>query len=93
MLAPRVVKWRDKVECEELAQEMLAEVGLAEPISAQDWGASLTLGFERREQRTVLASQRHAGPLVVQKPLYPEGGAVAHGIVVHPPVESSVAIA
>lgn len=57
---------------------------VAEPIIAP-WKAELSLGFRYETKRTVLAEKRFNGPLVVQKPLYPEGDAVCHAIVVHPP--------
>lgn len=57
---------------------------VAEPIF-ETWKARLALEFEARDGRTVLASKQFDGPLVVQKPLYPEGDAVCHAIVVHPP--------
>ena len=58
---------------------------ITEPPFIATWRAQLALEYERRNQRTVLAARRHDGPLVVQKALYPEGDAVCHNIIVHPP--------
>jgi len=49
------------------------------------WRAQLTLGFALQEGVSRLVERRHSGPLRVQKALYPEGGAVCHAIIVHPP--------
>jgi urease accessory protein len=57
---------------------------LAEPLAAS-WKAHLSLQFRRDGPRTLLAERRSEGPLVVQKPLYPEGPERCHAIVVHPP--------
>lgn len=48
------------------------------------WRAELRLRFASREQRTALVAREHVGPLLVQRPFYPEG-AVCHVYLVHPP--------
>lgn len=57
---------------------------VAEPL-VRSWKARLALEFSVAEEKTKLSRKIHDGPLVVQKPLYPEGGDVCHAIVVHPP--------
>jgi urease accessory protein len=50
------------------------------------WQARLELGYATQTaDRTVLVHRRHSGPLLVQKPFYPEGARVCHSILVHPP--------
>ncbi len=47
------------------------------------WKASLNLGFEHIAGKTVLR-RSHTGPLLIQRPFYPEGP-VCHAYVLHPP--------
>jgi urease accessory protein len=48
------------------------------------WAALLDLQFATRGSRTCLTHRAHRGPLIVQRPFYPEGP-VCHVYVVHPP--------
>jgi urease accessory protein len=67
---------------------------LAKPMAmtSKGWQAQLNLRFAMRASdnsvlngRTVLVGREHSGPLVVQKPLYPEGDRICHAVIVHPP--------
>jgi len=56
------------------------------PLEAEaGWKARLELEFERRGERTCIVRRRHEGPLVVQRPFYPESNGCCHVYLVHPP--------
>lgn len=48
------------------------------------WHAHLQLDYRRESERTVARFQ-HDGPLRILQSLYPEGDAVCHNVLVHPP--------
>jgi len=51
---------------------------------SSSWRATLALQVRAERSRSVV-SHRHDGPLRLQKALYPEGAAVAHAVLIHPP--------
>lgn len=48
------------------------------------WNATLELDYTRQAGKTV-AHFRHSGPLRILQSLYPEGDAICHNVIVHPP--------
>lgn len=48
------------------------------------WHATLDLDYTRQDAKTV-ARFRHSGPLRILQSLYPEGEAICHNVIVHPP--------
>ena len=60
----------------------------------QGWHARLELQFRHAQARTVLTRRKHTGPLLVQRPFYPEcraadnalmAGEPCHVYIIHPP--------
>lgn len=48
------------------------------------WQARLSLGYQHRGNRTVLAERHRQGPLAIQRSFHPEGP-VCHNYLLHPP--------
>ncbi|MDD5479302.1 urease accessory protein UreD [Rhodoferax sp.] len=48
------------------------------------WHAQLDINYSQEQQRSV-ARHTHSGPLRLLQSLYPEGHAVCHNVLVHPP--------
>jgi len=48
------------------------------------WHANLAINYRLEQERTV-ARHEHSGPLRLLQSLYPEGDAVCHNVLVHPP--------
>lgn len=61
---------------------------MATVLQEQGWRAHLRLGFTSQlsatAQRTVVSERKHFGPLLIQKPFYPEGE-TCHVYLIHPP--------
>lgn len=56
-----------------------------ESIDKQGWKAQLKLRYAYANRKTILREQHHTGPLLVQKPFYPEGPKICHTYLIHPP--------
>ncbi|MEQ4922614.1 urease accessory protein UreD [Proteus hauseri] len=53
-------------------------------FSGKGWLAEIVLRYEVKRGITRLTEKRHIGPLMVQRPFYPEQG-IAHTYLLHPP--------
>lgn len=62
----------------------VSEVGAPTASERSTWHASLQLDYTLESERSV-ARYLHQGPLRILQSLYPEGDAVCHNVLVHPP--------
>lgn len=68
-----------------MASPKAAVAGWVASDEPTGWKALLALAYRRDTLGRTILSARHYGPLRVQKPLYPEGSAICHSVVLHPP--------
>jgi urease accessory protein len=49
------------------------------------WQANLNIRYHQNSQNKILAQYTHNGPLRILQNLYPEGDAICHNVLIHPP--------
>lgn len=64
---------------------MSSSTGLRSPIPDKPLRARLSLDFQDDAGITRLIGKDHFGPLLVQKPFYPEGPDMCQAVIIHPP--------
>jgi urease accessory protein len=69
-----------------LTTELTADPALTvQAPTVARWRAELALSFDLQGGRTRLAGRTHSGPLMVQRPFYPERDGTCHVYLLHPP--------
>jgi urease accessory protein len=58
---------------------------IAQASPAPQWHGSLQLTLAVRDNSSRIVERRHSGPLLIQKPFYPEGKHCCHVYLLHPP--------
>jgi len=53
-------------------------------LTKKNWHARLELAYKKSNSKTIVSHRLHKGPLVIQKPFYPENE-VCHSYLIHPP--------
>lgn len=79
------IKSRDSVILNDHKPSITALSGSKSHPDHQPLQARLALKFAAIDDTTRLVERDHFGPLLVQKPLYPEGRKVCHAVIIHPP--------